>query len=293
MLSRRAFLSIATGTSIAIPLSGWITFRSNDTIGQAEDTWDDAAIQRAIDAAAENSNAEVHLPAGNYVIRQTIRITHPVRLIGAGVDTTTLDDQSGVHVFEVSDTSDVEISGLTIRGAHEISDTGSAVRARDVTNLTVRDCRFTDIAETGVRLQRVHGGWISGCEFNTIGMSGIRLEDPGEGANDDIRIQGNTFRNIVTSRSGGHSAIQAHHQLPPRAHHRGGERHRLAVRRRRPRRPRPQRRPQQPHPRQRRARRGHRLRRLDTTTSLATRSTAVTRPASWSGAWPTAATPTT
>ncbi len=228
--SRRSFMKLVLGTAAALPLAGWLATpdgveaapsrtrpktvnvtkygaRGN---GQADDA---PAIQRALDLAGRYANAIVYLPAGTYIVGSTLSITRPVRLIGDGMDATTILAPEGIHVLDISHTRHVEIQGITVHGAHDSSEYGFAIRTYAVENLNIHHCRFLNIPDTAVSLRNVRRAWVSNCQFETIRMSGVRLEDPDEGnANQDIWVQGNTFRNTVTSRNGGHSAIQAHHR---------------------------------------------------------------------------------
>jgi len=180
---------------------------------------DAPAIQQAIDAATRSPGAVVYLPKGTYRIERSLVVEHPVRIVGAGAEITTVLDRDGMHMIELWNTSDVEIRGLTLDGAHSISDMGHGVRMNDVTRLTIANCRFVNIPDTGLSLGHVEQATITGCHFENIGMSGIRLQHPGdEVANRDILIDGNTFINTVTTHARGHAAIQSQGGLARHEH---------------------------------------------------------------------------
>ena len=224
-------MKLVAGTAVTLPFAGWLaapdgvdaapshterilgpkTFNVKHYGATGDGHTNDApAIQSVIDAASKHAKATVYFPAGAYAIERSLVISHPVRLVGAGMDATTIVDPYGMHIIELWNTHGVDIRGLTIQGAHGASDFGYAVRTNDVVDLNIQDCRFVNIPDTAVSLGYVRHASITNCQFQTIGNSGIRLQDPGDdSANHDIVIEHNTFTNVVTSLNRGHAAIQS------------------------------------------------------------------------------------
>ncbi len=111
----------APARSAAEKLADIVSVKDFGAVGRGT-TWDDEAIQRAIDAIiAEGVGATLYFPAGVYKLRNAIRISNPrlVNLLGAGRLTTTLlqtaPDTPGVRLTDCTAGVGFRWEGLCIR----------------------------------------------------------------------------------------------------------------------------------------------------------------------------------
>ena len=84
-------------------------------------TDDAAAIQKAIDAAAEGDT--VSLPRGTFLVNRTLRAKSGVRIQGAAADLTILKFHgvTQANFFDLSGTRKVELSGFTLEGDNNVN----------------------------------------------------------------------------------------------------------------------------------------------------------------------------
>lgn len=166
-------------------------------------------IQDAIDAAQPDD--EIRVAAGTYAERIDFR-GKPIRVIGAGADTTTIDASTvggSVVTFDEGETADALLRGFTLRGGsgtyYSFRYSGGGIYIYNA-NPTIESCVLRDnVADTGAGLFGVaFDGVVADCRFesNVAGQTG----QGGGGA--FVRISYPTFvrtafTNNVSGSSGG------------------------------------------------------------------------------------------
>ena len=87
----------------------------------SDSTDDAAAIQKALDAAAEGDT--VSLPRGTFLVNRTLRAKSGVRIQGAAADLTILKFHgvTQANFFDLSGTRKVELSGFTLEGDNNVN----------------------------------------------------------------------------------------------------------------------------------------------------------------------------
>jgi len=120
------------------------------------------SIQAAID---ENPGREIHVPAGDYVIDQTLRITGSgTALVGAG---RILMTDPGRHIFEIEHAQNIRLAGLTFtRPEGKMDTTREGILVSDATEVTLERIRVIDNRSTAgsIRFSEVRDGKIIDCE---------------------------------------------------------------------------------------------------------------------------------
>ncbi|CAM4411535.1 right-handed parallel beta-helix repeat-containing protein [Paenibacillus tarimensis] len=97
------------------PSPGWLNVKDFGARGDGS-TDDLEAIARAAGKAAEVSGGVVYFPPGEYVITDTLMITRPMKLAGAGKDASVIRlTKENVDAVKVQGTKDVTISHLQVR----------------------------------------------------------------------------------------------------------------------------------------------------------------------------------
>lgn len=197
--------AIQTGETLAEPIERTLQQRLDERVTLAEfgatgDGTDQTAnIQRALDQlylnpttkADPSSRVEIHFPAGEYLITDTIYVPPYATIIGAGKGKTILisedvtvfktvnsDSEPGNYADDFTSTiltqpRDIVITGLTIQSNGEVP----AIILASCTNSL-----FQDIS--------IEGGWQSG--FNLPDQVGIRLD----GISTPISSNSNRFDNV-------------------------------------------------------------------------------------------------
>lgn len=150
---------------------GVFTVTEFGAVGDGE-TDDTEAIQAALDAAGSAGGGTVYIPAGTYGLTRSdesgkyaITIPAKTRLLGAGIDSTTLklldDAPDDVALIRVDGVSHVEIAYMTLDGnnARDLAtvngeNEGIDVKelAGDATHLRFHDLRIFDTAQEGIDL---------------------------------------------------------------------------------------------------------------------------------------------
>ncbi len=133
------------------------TFTVTNTVDTADGICGaDCSLREAISAANANPGADtIIVPAGTYTLTITttlednnadgdLDIRDSLTLIGAGAATTTIIAAEGDRVFHLLATAMVTITGVTLRGKGETSDSGGVLLVTPGTNLILRDSVVRD-----------------------------------------------------------------------------------------------------------------------------------------------------
>jgi len=116
-------LLIRTTACLALSAPGVAAIRDVINFGATPNdaTDDTAAIQKALDAAAEGDT--VSLPTGTFLVNRTLRVKSGVNVQGAATDLTILKFRgtSPAGFFDLSGTRKVELTGFTLDGDNNVN----------------------------------------------------------------------------------------------------------------------------------------------------------------------------
>ncbi len=186
------------------PAAGWINVKKEGALGDGK-TNDTEAIRRAIAKAAKDAGT-VYFPAGTYVIRDMLIVAKPMKLIGAGKDSSIIrmakrnedairiNETRDVHIShlqirEVTNNQGGENTGIHVRASHDctiehvrvVQSDDSGVRVGYNRTVPSRNCKvlYCDIEDTrrgsGIELIRSEGTIVLGCTVRRSLQHGIRL----------------------------------------------------------------------------------------------------------------------
>lgn len=143
----------ATAKECSCTLAGVFSIRDFGASGDGR-TDDTAAFQAAIAAARAAPNGVVYVPPAKasaaYVITKSLRITGPIKIIGAGPTTSTIWAQgfrAGQFIFDFDCVAKdvvqhIEISGLTVRSDNRLA---TGIRLQDVSYVLLKNVVAYDL----------------------------------------------------------------------------------------------------------------------------------------------------
>jgi len=163
---------------------------------------DTIAIQAAVDALPASTltsdptrysggGGTVYLPAGTYLVSSPVILTHNVRLVGAGNQSTTIKASGNIDVIRINYKYGVEGNNLTVTCAevHDLEIDGDSTAEAGITNrkssgttYALENCRFENLAIRGCKVGiHAFGGWnnvfrnvsIRPNDYNSSDVEGI------------------------------------------------------------------------------------------------------------------------
>ncbi|WP_219835804.1 nitrous oxide reductase family maturation protein NosD [Paenibacillus sp. R14(2021)] len=149
----------------AAEVADWINVKNYGAEGDNKKD-DTNAIKAAIQAASKRKGA-VYFPEGTYVVTQTLKISSPLSLIGAGMNASIIRMKAvNVDGILVTETSDVFISQLQVRDVKNTKGgENTGIHLRDAKNAVVEHCRIYNSDDSGIRVGYGRNSVSKGCKL--------------------------------------------------------------------------------------------------------------------------------
>jgi hypothetical protein len=177
--------------------------------------WSNVAAQRSLQAAHDGLPAEggtLLIPASFTVeVRETVRITKPVSIVGLGRSARILARGGGYDLIEVSGVEGFSIQGVTLDGDSPGGSAGTLLHLVDCEDVMVDRCHLSNAPENAIAISRGDRVWIERNHLFNLGAAGVRMDDPGPNrANSRIWIARNHIQKHQQKGAGGQAGIQSH-----------------------------------------------------------------------------------
>ncbi|WP_435643354.1 glycosyl hydrolase family 28-related protein [Streptomyces sp. H49] len=173
--------NVGSITSVPSSVLDWVSVKDHGAQGDgvADDT---AAIQSAVAAAAAAGGGTVYLPAGRYVLTDSLTWASGVSMVGAGDRVSVLQvTDPNKDAITGTDISDVTLQALQLSGPGR--GFGSGVRftrysAPATAGITLRDLMIQSFGGDGVFCVQLAGSTLHRVRVRTCGGVGIHLQAP-------------------------------------------------------------------------------------------------------------------
>lgn len=158
-------------------------------------TDDTAALQAALDA-----HSQVYLPAGTYLVTDTLTVWDNQRISGDGDASVIIGDDTISDLFECASVTNVQFTAFRIAGGATVGISLYAVRDVRIERMTIDYCdRFKDgLDASAVFCRNSTNLWITDCSMTGNGHAtngGTILFGDWTNATRNVHITGNTIRN--------------------------------------------------------------------------------------------------
>lgn len=157
-------------------------------------------VQKALTSAAAGD--AIHISAGRYDLAGFSKnLDQPLTIIGAGKNATILTRSGALTVS----------AGLTVKSLKFLGPGGAPIclvpaKGQTVDPLIIQDCAFERLSGAIRTKKRIQGAVtnvdISRCDFLNMNGSGVLVIGIFSGLISNVKITGNTFKDIVSSRKG-------------------------------------------------------------------------------------------
>ena len=187
---RGEILRYTTSSTVQVKLDNTVSLTDFGVVTSSTATDITQQFQHAVEDlfdSIENNRRQLRIPAGNYIITQSINLPSYTTIIGEGSGLTKLIlTNPTTNLFKSSNSKNINLSGMTLEYANNLNSNNALLSLNTVSNAIINDIRFTTsstftMTNFGVGISLFGAGapddiletckdiYVDNCEFFRIG----------------------------------------------------------------------------------------------------------------------------